>query len=347
MAGQWETQNKVIPGVYVNFKTNAPLSITPGERGTVVILQEVSTGTKGDMYKLTLTDQSAWPKAATSADKKLANEALKNAKTVIVHNLGATREAAAVTAALAKLKTIDFDVLCFPYDAVTDATIKTSIATWIKGTREEGYCVVAVLANSISDSEGVINVAQGVKLSATETLTAAQASAWVAGATAGAGVNQSLTGKTYTGAIDVDTRLSKTEMEAAITAGKFIFKVDKNQNVTCACDINSLTTVTAEKSKMFQKNRVVRCLDGINNDITEIFESNFIGKVNNNADGRSLLKGMLVDYFNELQSLSAIQNFNPDDIVVSAGTDIDAVVVDAAIQPVDSVEKIYITVNLA
>lgn len=37
----------------------------------------------------------------------------------------------------------------------------------------------------------------------------------------------------------------------------------------------------------------------------------------------------------------------PHDIQVSAGTDVDAVVVNAAIQPVDSVEKIYMTVTVS
>ena len=43
--------------------------------------------------------------------------------------------------------------------------------------------------------------------------------------------------------------------------------------------------------------------------------------------------------------MGAIQNFETDDITVAAGTDSDAVVVDVFVQPVDSVEKIYITVN--
>ena len=33
MAGTWESQNKVIPGAYINILTNTPLSITAGERG--------------------------------------------------------------------------------------------------------------------------------------------------------------------------------------------------------------------------------------------------------------------------------------------------------------------------
>jgi len=141
--------------------------------------------------------------------------------------------------------------------------------------------------------------------------------------------------------------MTKTEMEAAITAGEFIFKVDSAQNVTAVYDINSLTTTTAEKGAQFKKNRIIRTIDGINNDIVEIFESGYVGKVNNNADGRSLLRATLIEYFNELQRLAAIQNFTAEDVTVSAGTASDAVLIECYIQPIDSVEKMYITVNLS
>ena len=75
--------------------------------------------------------------------------------------------------------------------------------------------------------------------------------------------------------------------------------------------------------------------------------SNYVGKVNNNADGRSLLRATLIEYFNELQRMNAIQNLEAEDVTVSAGVDIDAVVIECNIQPVDSIEKIYITVNLS
>jgi hypothetical protein len=212
---------------------------------------------------------------------------------------------------------------------------------------DEGLKIQGVMANYIADNEAVINVAQGVKLSDNTDLTAAQCTAWVGGITAGANINESNTGKKYSGAIDVSPRMTKSEQEAAITAGKMIFKVDTAQNVSVVYDINSLTTFTTEKSKVFRKNRVIRTIDGINNDVAKIFEANYIGKVNNNADGRALLKASLVGYFMEIERIAAIQNFVPDDITVSAGTDSDAVVIDCYIQLVDSAEKIYITINLA
>lgn len=56
MAGTWGSQNKALPGAYINIRTNEPLSITPGERGIVVILQEMSAGTDGAIYLVTATE---------------------------------------------------------------------------------------------------------------------------------------------------------------------------------------------------------------------------------------------------------------------------------------------------
>lgn len=346
MGGTWTSQNKILPGAYINFLTNAPLSITPGDRGIVVILQEVSKGSAGDMYKLTALDQSEWPAGVTASDKFLAGEALKGASTVIVYNLGSVaHDGEDLEDALDALNTVQFNVLCYPYKTPANhATIKT----WVEAMRDdEGVKIQAVLAKHKADSEAIINVTQGVKLADGTKLTPALCTAWVAGVTAGARINQSNTGRKYVGAVDIVPRMTKTEMGTAIQNGEFIFKVDTAQNVTAVYDINSLTTVTTDKGKAFTKNRLIRTIDGINNDITTIFESNYVGKVDNNDDGRSLLRATLIEYFNELQRLNAIQNFQPEDVTVSPGADSDAVVIDCYIQPVDSVEKIYITVNLS
>ena len=139
MAGTWESQNKVLPGAYLNIKTNKPLSIMPGDRGTVVILQEMTVGDDGAMYAITATE-AAWPEKATAEDKKLAVEALKKAKTVLVYKLPTGHDTEAVNAALTKLKTVQFNTLCYPFDGSTPATAtanKTAIATWIKAMRDD------------------------------------------------------------------------------------------------------------------------------------------------------------------------------------------------------------------
>jgi len=48
-----------------------------------------------------------------------------------------------------------------------------------------------------------------------------------------------------------------------------------------------------------------------------------------------------------MQANNGIQNFEAEDVSVTEGNDVDSVIVDVAIQPVDSIEKIYMTVNVS
>lgn len=341
MAGTWGEENKIIPGAYINFKTNSPLSLTSGTRGRVVILQEFAVGAKGEIYEV----DSLSNNLPMDADRTFIDEALKGTKKVYVYNMGAIHTLTEVEAALKKLRTFNFNVLVYPYETAENAL---AIANWIGSMRDaEGLKIQGVIPNYVANKEYIINVVQGVKLDTGKDLTAGGVACYVAGITAGANINKSNTNLKYTGAIDVNPRMTKTEMEEAINAGKYIFKVDNTQNVTSVYDINSLTTITTEKGKQFTKNRTIRTIDGINNDVINIFESNYIGKIDNNTDGRSLLRATLIEYFNELQRLNAIQNFEAEDIEVLEGTEKDSVVINCNIQTVDSVEKMFITVNLS
>jgi hypothetical protein len=246
---------------------------------------------------------------------------------------------------LAAVEIHDVNTIALP---TTDNTAKAAFVSFCKRLRDdEGKKIQVVLENYPSaDYEGVISVKNGVILDDGTTLTAAQATAWVAGATAGAQVNESLTYAAYDGAVDVATRYTNSQIIAALQAGEFVF-TPNNGRAIVEQDINTLTTFTPDKGKSFSKNRVIRVLDGINNDFIRIFSEFYLGKVPNNDDGRNLLKGECVNYLNTLQGIAAIQNFDSQtDITVAAGNDVDAVVIDVAVQPVDSIEKIYMTVTV-
>ena len=51
-------------------------------------------------------------------------------------------------------------------------------------------------------------------------------------------------------------------------------------------------------------------------------------------------------YLLDIQANNGIQNFTADDVEVLPGTDIDAIVVNIVIQAVDSIEKIYMTIEV-
>lgn len=348
MAGIWESQNKVIPAAYINLVTNTPLSITAGDRGTVALAQELSVGDDGAIYRITATEAN-YPENATAADKKLANLALLGAKTVLLYKLPPNHTDDHVEAMLAKLKTEDANVIVYPYlkSTTSASTAQQTIANWVKAMQEEeGKNITAVLTNYVADSQYVINNVQGVTLSDGSTLTAAETGAWIGGVTAGAKITESNTARKFVGAIDVTPRMTKTEMETAIKAGKLILTVDKSQNVTVVADVNSLTSTTQTLGDIMKQNRSVRTACGIREDIGTLWDSNIKGKYNNNEEGRSIFKSALVEYFADLERRGAIQNFSADDITVEAGTAINAVVVTVAVQLVGSMEIAYITVNL-
>ena len=66
--------------------------------------------------------------------------------------------------------------------------------------------------------------------------------------------------------------------------------------------------------------------------------------MDNNASGRNIFKADILSYLKELNRMGAIREVDPEDIVISEGNDIDSVVVDLGVQPVDAMEKLYMTV---
>jgi len=246
---------------------------------------------------------------------------------------------------LAALEVEEFHTLAYPG---TDDTLKGVYAAFVKRMREdEGRKVQAVMENYPSaDYEGVISVKNGVVLGDGTVLTAAQATAWTAGATAAAAVNQSLTYSAYDGAADVNPRLTNSQIIEALENGEFVFTLSAGRPVV-EQDINTFKSFTPAKGKGFRKNRTLRVMDGLANDWKVTFERYYIGKVDNNADGRNLFRKECVKLVETYQGIGAIQNFDPQsDITVVQGEEADAVYVEGRIQAVDAIEKAYMKVRV-
>ncbi|MGE5703545.1 MAG: phage tail sheath family protein [Clostridia bacterium] len=245
---------------------------------------------------------------------------------------------------LAAIEVHDFQTLALPS---SDSALKSLYTAFTKRQREEeGKKIQTVLAQyPLADSEGVISVKNGVVLADGTVLDAVQATAWVAGATAGAEINESLTYQAYDDAVDVQTRYTNTQVEEALKNGEFVFVPSKGRAIV-EQDINTLKSFTPDKRKHFSKNRVIRVLDGIANDFKRIFEASYIGEVDNNADGRNLFRQECIAYLETLQGISAVQNVSAKDVIVEAGNDSDSISVDVTVQPVDAIEKIYMKVQV-
>jgi len=246
---------------------------------------------------------------------------------------------------LSAIEVYDFNTIGL---TATDATTKGVFVSFAKRLRDdEGKRIQVVVENyPTADYEGVISVKNGVVLSDGTTLTAAQAVAWVAGATAGAAANQSLTYVAYDDAVDVAPKYTNSQIIAALQAGEFLF-TPMNGVAVVEKDINTLHSFTPTKGQPFSKNRVIRVLDGLGNDFLRVFSASYIGKVSNNADGRNLFKAECINIIGQYQNMGAVQNFDAQsDLEVLPGIETDTVVVNVWLQPVDSIEKIYMTVTV-
>ena len=238
-----------------------------------------------------------------------------------------------------------FDIVC--YDG-SDAAIAAAYASFVKRVSEENgdKCQAVMGGASAPNSEWVINLLNGVTLADGTALTAQTATYWVAGAEAGASYNKSLTYAQYPGATAANPKKTNAEIVAGVEAGQIVF-IDDFDTVKICTDINSLTSFTVDKGQEYSKNRVMRVLNQICNDVYKQFSLYYIGKVDNNDTGRKLMKGWIVGYLNEMQANNGIQNFTADDVEIFQGNSLDSVVINIAIMPVDSVEKIYITVTVS
>lgn len=258
---------------------------------------------------------------------------------------GTTPDASIYDAFFTALKTIAFDVLI--YDG-KDATLKSTFASFVKDqSNEEGKRCQCVLSEYVADNECIISCAsQSVTLDTGAVLKPEELTWWVGGASAGANVNESLTYSCYPGAVDIEPKLTRSEQEAQIEGGNFalISQFDKIQVLT---DINSFTTFSVEKGKAFRKNRVVRTVFGLCNDIYKTFALYYIGAVHNDEEGRKALKAEILNLMLKYQGNRALQNVVVDDVTVNKGVDSDAVVIEINCQPVDSIEKIYINITIS
>lgn len=232
-----------------------------------------------------------------------------------------------------------------------DNDIHGLVAATTKRLREdEGYKIRAVVPGQEGgtkyDYEGVSVVNNGVELTDGTVLTTTQSAGWFAGASSAADEATSLTYTTYPDAVAASPKRTNEQTITALNAGQVVFTTRRDGTVVVEQDINSLLTVTDDKPKSFQKNRTMRTLDTIAMNTSEAFEDNFIGKVSNDATGRTLFKADRATYLQGLADARAISGFDAADIVVEPGNDADSIVVTLGVTPVDSMEKLYMTINV-
>lgn len=322
-------------GTRGNDITIVIIALTGGEYTVNTVVDGVIVDSQVGTTVASLTD-NAWVKFTGSGNlAATAGAALTGGANGTV---SATGHASFLTA----IEPYKFDIIA--YDG-TDSTTLTAYINFIKRIADENGQYAQLVAKAASaDSRFVIDVESKATLADGTVLNENEVVWWVAGAQAGAQYNESLTFAQYPGAVAC-TALTNAQYISGLAAGKFLL-VSDNSVVKVESDINSLVSVSDDIGSIYKKNRIMRLCNQIANDIYAEF-TNYIGAVNNDEEGRSRFKGAVVGYLLDIEAGGGIQNFDPDDVEVLPGNAIDAILINIAIQAVDSVEKIYMTIEVS
>ena len=237
--------------------------------------------------------------------------------------------------ALDKLEAYNFNALICPSK---EADIIALFVAYTKRLRDQvGVKFQTVVYQTAADYEGVISLENAVKGDDEIALVY-----WTGGIAAGCAVNRSNTNKLYDGELEVICNHTQSELEAGILAGKFMFhKVE--DDVRVLTDINTFVSVTDEKGSDFSSNQVIRVIDQCANDTASIFNTKYLGKVQNDKSGRVSLWGDIVSHRKQLQTIRAIEAYDADALIVEQGENKKAVAVTEALKPTVAMEQLYMT----
>lgn len=251
-----------------------------------------------------------------------------------------------ITAFLDASEGQNFDAMCFPFD---DTTLHAALKSKIQYLHEHmGKRVQAAAPNFAADFEGIINVTNAYALGDLA-LTAAQATAFVAGATAGADKTTSNTYRAVPGATAVVDAKTHKQATMAIQHGELFFSVSETGEVVIEYDINSMVAIPGNRDESYKKNRVQRVLTAFHKELQTSFPPN---KFDNTEDGWEAMEGIGRTILKRFGPTSeggdgAISNidYSTDFKVDREHSRGDQTFFDVGIQPVDSAEKLYFTVS--
>lgn len=338
--GVFVTQNKILPGSYINFVNATKVTSAVGERGVVAIALPLKKA-EGEVIELTRLDFVANCEEITGyayASDEVAplREIFCNATKVYVYDLG---ESKTVSDAIDALDAYEFNVICAYTD---DADVISQYITAVKSWRDEmGKKCQAVVYNTDNvDHEGVINVVSTVSDEGVEPYVL---TAWLAGAEAGCGINESCTNKLYTGEYTIIVNKTQAQLESCITKGQIAFHLVYGE-IRMLEDITTLVTITDTKGEDFKSNQTIRIIDQIANDIAKLFNTKYLGKIPNNKSGRMSLWADIVAHHRELERLQAIENFDAEMLTVEQGATKKSVVVNDVVTVVNAMAQLYMTV---
>ena len=347
--GTFTSQNKPLPGTYVNVISKILNTYELSQRGSVGMLfaGKSTVGFPVDTVKKILAEEfenkaeELFGVKASDVSLQPIREVFKHATVVYVYKVDSTAHTGEVIATnyTAFLNAIQvYSVNTVVCDS-TDVAVIESFVDFADSMRNEygvklQVVVPFVEGSEAANNEGVICVYDDAKLVH-----------WVGGACAGCAINSSLTNSVYNGELELTINHTQSELVTLLNSGYFVFhRVGDEYRVLE--DINTLTSTTGDTVdvNIMKYNQSVRIADQLAMDSAVIFNNEFLGKVQNNADGRISLWNRIVDNRKELELLGAIEGYSAQDTTVSIGDSKRAVVINDKVTIVNTMSQLYLTV---
>lgn len=326
-----------------------------GTRGNDITVSSVANIDGGFDIKVYLEGElvESYERATNIADLTDSDYVIFSGEGALVAFAGANLEGGSskestneqVTNFLDKIEKVKCNTVCFP---CSDTALQVAALSKVKYLREKvGKTVQMVMPNYAADYIGVINVTNSFVYDGIE-LTVEEATAWVAGATAGADKYMDLTLSKVDGATAlVGEKINEVAIES-IKNGEFFFSVDDEENVVVEYDINSLVNVSSKQDEGYKNNRVIRTFDSFADDIRKAIPN---ATYDNDEEGWNAMEGLgkalLKAYAGEPKERHAIKNVDLDNDfkVDRSRSKLDNTYFDVAIEPVMTSTKQYYTIT--
>lgn len=245
--GVWVTQNKILPGSYINFVSAKRASSTLGERGYAALPLELNWGVEGKVFTVTAEDftknsLTLFGYDYTHANMKGLRDLFLNAKVLYAYRLG-TGTKASCKYANAK------------YAGTRGNDLKVVVTAITDGANTTGYNVKTLLDNVVMDSQNVTGAS-----ATTSALAANDFVDWLASVSLEAetvnlssGANATVTTQSYSDFLDkiepyafntLGCVSTSSDVKALITA--FCKRMRDEQGVKFQCVLHKYTTADFE-----------------------------------------------------------------------------------------------------
>lgn len=305
-----------LPEILIEFKTKAETAVRRSENGivAVILIDDTKSGDGYTSYKYNYETDIVKSHWLTKNLDYLNKIFLGEPNRVLVERIGSFDE---LDDALARLKNKTWNWLTIPgLDA--EAGTAAVIQNWIIAQRAAKKTFKAVLPNTSANHEGIVNFATDNVKVGTRTYSTAEYCVRIAGLLAGLSMTESAT---YHVLAEVDGITESVTPDEDIDAGKFIL-INDGEAVKVGRGINSLSTLSGDKTEDMKKIKIIEGMDLMRDDIRSTFEHNYIG-INNSYDNKVMFIAAINQYFDGLvrQGVLYGEAENVADIDVNAQRD--------------------------